>query len=75
MEDHRQIGAAGLVHRRDGRAAVAVRVGVALGVPYEQSRRLRLPASRLPQVAEVVAQIRGVVRAHNPPERRATQDP
>ena len=52
VEGDRHVGAAGVLHRRGGRAAVAVSVGVAGGVPYEQSRRLRLAASRLPQVAQ-----------------------
>ena len=51
VEGDRHGGAAGVLHRRGGRAVVAVSVGMPGCVPYEQSRRLRLPASRLPQVA------------------------
>jgi hypothetical protein len=36
----RQVGAVRVLHRRGGRAAVAVRVGVAGGVPKRASRRL-----------------------------------
>jgi hypothetical protein len=36
VEGDRHVGAAGAVHRRGGRAAVAVRVGVAGGVPNQQ---------------------------------------
>jgi hypothetical protein len=36
VEGGRQIGAAGVLHGRGGRAAVAVSVGVAVGVPNEQ---------------------------------------
>ena len=51
VEGERHVGAAGVLHRQGGRAAVAVSVGVAGGVPLEQSRRLRLSTSRLPQVS------------------------
>jgi hypothetical protein len=40
VEGGRQIGAAGVLHRQGGRAAVASLVGVTPGVPNEQSRRL-----------------------------------
>ena len=36
VEGGRQIGAAGVLHRRGGRAAMAVSVGVAVGVPLEK---------------------------------------
>ena len=39
VEGDRHVGAAGVLHRPGGRPAVAVRVGVAGGVPNEQSRR------------------------------------
>ena len=38
VEGDRHVGAAGVLHRRGGRAAVAVSVGVAVGVPNQQSR-------------------------------------
>jgi hypothetical protein len=36
VEGGRQIGAAGVLHRRGGRAAVAAVAGVAVGVPWQQ---------------------------------------
>jgi hypothetical protein len=50
VESGRQIGAAGVLHRRGGRAAVAVSVGVARGVPKHQRRRARPTCSRVPQI-------------------------
>jgi hypothetical protein len=41
VEGGRQIGAAGVLHRRGGRAAVAVSVGVAVGVPNGSNPSLR----------------------------------
>jgi hypothetical protein len=41
VEGDRHFGAAGVLHRRGGRAAVAVRVGVAHSVATQQSRRLK----------------------------------
>jgi hypothetical protein len=38
VEGGRQVGAAGLLHRRGGRAALAVSVGVAVGVPLGKPR-------------------------------------
>jgi hypothetical protein len=38
VEGDRHVGAAGVLHRRGGWAAVAVRVGVAGGVPTRHSR-------------------------------------
>jgi hypothetical protein len=49
-EGWRQVGAARVLHRRGGRAAVAVRVGVAGGVPEQQCR---VPGSRQPALLEV----------------------
>ena len=43
VEGGRQVGAAGVLHRRGGRAAVAVSVGVAGGVPL-QPRAVRCAA-------------------------------
>jgi hypothetical protein len=51
VEGGRQIGAAGLVYRRGGGAAVAVWVSVAVGVPEQQRRRVRSGGSRLLQIA------------------------
>jgi hypothetical protein len=51
VEGNRHVGAAGVLHRRGGRVAVAVSVGVAGGVPDQQSRRLQSRRPRLPQVA------------------------
>jgi hypothetical protein len=42
VEGGRQVGAAGVLHRRGGRAAVAVRVGVAGGVPNRYAARPRI---------------------------------
>ena len=56
VDGDRHVGAAGVLHRRGGRAAVAVRVGVAGGVQKQQSRRLQLEPRRLVLVAEAVAQ-------------------
>jgi hypothetical protein len=47
VEGDRHVGAAGVLHRRGGRAAVAVRVGVAGGVPEEQRRMARSGQSGL----------------------------
>jgi hypothetical protein len=41
VEGDRHVGAAGVLHRRDGRAAVAVRVGVADGVPNQERSSAR----------------------------------
>ena len=38
VEGGRQIGAVGVLHRRGGRAAVAVSVGMAVGVPLRTRR-------------------------------------
>jgi hypothetical protein len=46
-EGGREIGAAGVLHRRGGRAAVAVSVGVAGGVPEHSSRAARSDCPRL----------------------------
>jgi hypothetical protein len=43
MDGDRHVGAAGVLHRRGGRAAAAVRVGVAGGVPM-QPRAVRCAA-------------------------------
>jgi hypothetical protein len=40
VEGAREIGAAGVLHRRGGRAAVAVPTGVAGGVPQQQHNRV-----------------------------------
>jgi hypothetical protein len=56
VEGDRPVGAAGVLHRRGGPAAVAVRVGVAGGVPEEQCQELLLEASRLLQVAQPAAE-------------------
>ena len=53
VEGGRQIGAAGVLHGRGERAAVAVSVGVAVGVPDQQGRTGRSGWSILPQVARV----------------------
>jgi hypothetical protein len=47
VESGRQIGGAGVLHRRGGRAAVAVSVGVAGGVPKQSSQHLSIDAVRL----------------------------
>lgn len=44
------VGAATVLHRRGGRAAVAVLVGVAVGVPDQQSRG---PSSRRPSLPQL----------------------
>jgi hypothetical protein len=41
VEGGRQIGAAGLLHRRGGRAALAVSVSVAVGVPKQHGESIR----------------------------------
>ena len=51
VEGGRQVGAARLLHRRGGRAAVAVSVGVAGGVPKQQRRRAPPTCSRVLQIA------------------------
>ena len=51
VEAGRQIGAAGVLHRRGGRAAVAAVAGVAGRVPEEQRRIARSGQSRLLSVA------------------------
>ena len=51
VQGGRQVGAARVLHRRGGRAVVAVSVGVAVGVPEEQRRIDRSGQSRLLQVA------------------------
>jgi hypothetical protein len=45
------VGAAAVLHRWGGRAAVAVSVGVAGGAPEQQCQTVRLRRSRQPQVA------------------------
>ena len=46
-EGGRQVGAARVLHRRGGGSALAVSVGVAVGVPEEQRPRARSTCSRL----------------------------
>jgi hypothetical protein len=41
VEDGRHVGAAGVLHRRGGRAAATLRVGVAGGVPDQERRERR----------------------------------
>ncbi len=48
VEDDRHVGAAGVLHRQGGRAAVAVSVGVAVGVP---TPAVSLTDSKLPETA------------------------
>ena len=47
----RHVGAAGVLHRGGGRAAVAVRVGAAPGVPLEKSRGRDRARARLLRLA------------------------
>ncbi len=47
----RQVGAARVLHRRGGGSALAVSVGVAVGVPKEQRPRARSTCSRLVRLA------------------------
>jgi hypothetical protein len=49
VEGGREIGAAGVLHRRGGRAALAMSVGVAGGVPEHSSRAARSNCWRLLQ--------------------------
>ena len=50
-EGGRQVGAARVLHRRGGGSALAVSVGVAVGVPKEQRPRARSTCSRLVRLA------------------------
>ena len=59
VEAGRQIGAAGVLHRRGGRAALAVSVAVAVGVPNQQSRPRKNGSPRVPQVAQRVCRALG----------------
>ena len=52
VEGERQVSAARVLHRQGGRAAVAVSVGVAGGVPEQQRRTVGYGRSRLSQVAQ-----------------------
>jgi len=47
VEGGRQIGAAGVLHRRGGRAAVAASVSVAVGVPLEKPGEAQSNVPRL----------------------------
>ena len=51
VEGDRHVGPAGVLHRRGGRAAVAVSVSVAVGVPEQQCELVRLLPSRPRQLA------------------------
>jgi hypothetical protein len=47
LEGGREVSAAGVLLRRGGRAAVAVSVGVAVGVPEQQRRQYERRRRRL----------------------------
>jgi hypothetical protein len=48
----RHVGTAGVLHRRGGRAALAVSVSVAVGVPKQRRWRVRRARSRRLPVAQ-----------------------
>ena len=71
VEGGRQIGAAGLLHRRGGRAALAVSVSVAVGVPQRERVAARRPLLHLPDVALCSRAI--ACRPTQPSDRRAAR--